>query len=187
MNIYNEFCLWYLCFCLFFTSEKVITPLKYDVAFRYVMIVYTISYQSKKSFDKHLYGVDQWQNWCSYPCSGATPQSTDWVLSEQRRGWENTVTNINIHWKCLLYTRAKHRRRKKYNNVYHYVGFIQRVILWIFNEQQNWTIQRNGESELMRVWIDQIRCIVLFVEFCPIHLLQLTWDWIKLIQFKHHN
>lgn len=63
----------------------------------------------------------------------------------------------------------------------------ERVILWIFNEQQNWTIQRNGESELMRVWIDQIRCIVLFVEFCPIHLLQLTWDWIKLIQFKHHN
>ena len=127
MNIYNEFCLWYLCFCLFFTSEKVITPLKYDVAFRYVMIVYTISYQSKKSFDKHLYGVDQWQNWCSYPCSGATPQSTDWVLSEQRRGgWENTVTNINIHWKCLLYTRAKHRRRKKYNNVHHYVGFIRK-------------------------------------------------------------
>ena len=65
----------------------------------------------------------------------------------------------------------------------------ERVILWIFNEQQNWTIQRNGESELMRVWIDQIRCIVLFVEFYPIHLLHLTWewDWIKLIQFKHHN
>ena len=41
--------------------------------------------------------------------------------------------------------------------------------------------------ELMRVWIDQIRCIVLFVEFYPIHLLHLTWDWIKLIQFKHHN
>ena len=141
-----EYLQWFLSLefviCLYFTSEKVISPLKNNVAFLeitpYVTIVYYFLSNQRKTLIDNVR-----RRPIAELCFSIHVRGHERVLSDQQRQWENT----NIHWKCLL-TRPimtqkmcdKHWIRQQYNNVY--VEFIQRVTFVNINEPQTWTVHR---------------------------------------------